>query len=301
MNNTEKTPLIGVICGIIAYILWGVLPIYWKLAANVPSIEILAYRIIWSFVFMVFLVVCLRKSRSVFGEAVAVLRKPKTFLAITAAAVLITVNWFIFIFSVNSGHVTEASLGYYINPLVNILLATVFLKERLNRSETIAVVAAFIGVVILTIHVGQMPWAALGMAVTFSLYGLIKKFVPVSTWAGLTLETLIITPFALIFVIFFSKDGFLAFPIETNFILVGAGVVTAIPLLLFATAAKTINYTLLGFLQYIGPTIMLALGVLLYNEKFDTTQLVAFIFIWFALIIFTSSHIILARKSRQTR
>lgn len=298
MNNTDKSSGVGVICGIVAYFLWGVLPIYWKLAGDVPAIEILAYRIIWSFVFMVFLVSCLGKAPSVYREMTSVLKKPKTFLAISGASLLITSNWFMFIFTVNAGHVTEASLGYYINPLVNVLLATVFLKERLNRSELIAVIAAFIGVTILTIHLGQIPWAALGMAVSFSLYGLIKKFVPLSTWAGLTLETLLITPFALIFVIFFSKDGFLNFPVTTNLVLIGAGVVTAIPLLLFATAAKSISYTLLGFLQYIGPTIMLALGVLLYNETFDKIQFIAFVFIWFALIIFTSTHIIMARKSR---
>ncbi|HDA6184329.1 EamA family transporter RarD [Listeria monocytogenes] len=299
MENKQNGQLGGIIAGALAYVCWGVLPIYWKLVTNVPPMEILAYRIIWSFIFMLFLIVCLRKASMVFQETKDVLLKPKTLIAIIAAAFLVTANWYLFIYTVNSGHVTEASLGYYINPLVNVLLATVILKERLSRGEIIAVISATIGVLILTWHLGSVPWAAIGMAVTFSLYGLIKKVVSVSVWTGLTLETMIITPFALIYVIFFATNGLMQYAAQTNIILVGAGVVTAIPLLLFATAAKKISYTMVGFLQYIGPTLMLALGVLLFKESFDHMQLFAFMFIWLALIIFTISHIYSAAKIKQ--
>ncbi|WP_179946378.1 MULTISPECIES: EamA family transporter RarD [unclassified Listeria] len=299
MNKNEK--LIGVIAGALAYVLWGILPMYWKLATEVPAMEILAYRIVWSFVFMVFLIAILRKSNEVYLEIKAVFKRPKTATLITLAAVLITVNWFIFIFTVNSGHVTEASLGYYINPLVNVLIATIFLKERLSRGEVIAVSLAFIGVVILTYHQGTVPYAALGMAISFSLYGLIKKFISVSVWTGLTLETVIITPFALIYLLFFSKNFFMSYSVSIDFIMVGAGIVTAIPLLLFATAAKKISYTMVGFLQYIGPTLMLILGVLLYKESFDKVQLMAFICIWAAILVFTISHIYLNAKTKQLK
>lgn len=171
-----------------------------------------------------------------------------------------------------------------------------FLKERLNPAEIIAVALAFIGVLILTYHSGSVPFAALGMAVTFSLYGLIKKFVPVSTWTGLTLETLIITPFALIYLLFFAKNFFMSYDFKTDIVMIGAGIVTAIPLLLFATAAKRISYTMVGFLQYIGPTLMLILGVLLFKESFDGLQLTAFIFIWAAILVFTIAHIYLSAK-----
>ncbi|WP_167630474.1 EamA family transporter RarD [Listeria valentina] len=297
MRKNEQT--MGILAGAFAYVLWGILPIYWKLGKEVPAIEILAYRIIWSFVFMIFLIVAIRKSKEVLTEMKAVLKKPKTALLITLAAILVTANWFIFIFTVNSGHVTEASLGYYINPLVNVLIATVFLKERLNVAEIIAVVFAFIGVLILTYHEGGVPWAAIAMAVTFSLYGLIKKFVPVSTWTGLTLETLIIAPFALIYLLFFAKHFFMSFPAQTDLVMVGAGIVTAIPLLLFATAAKRISYTMVGFLQYIGPTLMLILGVLLFKESFDSMQFTAFACIWIGIIIFTVSHIYISAKLKQ--
>lgn len=195
----KKKKMWGILAAVMAYIIWGVLPLYWKMAGDVPASEILAYRIIWSFVFMVVIIAILGKTREVWTEIISILKRPRLLLAITIASVLITANWFIFIFTVNDGHVISASLGYYINPLVNVLLATVFLKEKLSRGEALAVLSAAIGVLILAIHQGVFPWAAISMAVTFGLYGLIKKLVPISVWGGLTIETLIMTPFALIF------------------------------------------------------------------------------------------------------
>ncbi|AQY50615.1 permease [Listeria weihenstephanensis] len=298
---TEKEKMWGILAAVMAYIIWGVLPLYWKMAGDVPASEILAYRIIWSFVFMVVIIAILGKTREVWTEIISILKRPRLLLAITIASVLITANWFIFIFTVNDGHVISASLGYYINPLVNVLLATVFLKEKLSRGEALAVLSAAIGVLILAIHQGVFPWAAISMAVTFGLYGLIKKLVPISVWGGLTIETLIMTPFALIFLLFFAQDAFMKFGLDTNLVLFGAGVVTAIPLLLFATSAKRISYVMLGFIQYIGPTLMLILGVFVFHEAFDSTQFIAFLFIWAALLIFTISHLLMLSKLKKAK
>lgn len=297
--HAEKEKTLGILAAIGAYIIWGVLPLYWKMAGDVPASEILAYRIIWSFVFMVAIIAILGKTKEVWTEIISIFKRPKLILAISVASVLITANWFIFIFTVNDGHVISASLGYYINPLVNVLLATVFLKEKLSRGEMLAVLSAAIGVLILAIHQGVFPWAAISMAVTFGLYGLIKKLVPISAWGGLTIETLIMTPFAMIFLLFFAQDAFMQFGLDTNLVLFGAGVVTAIPLLLFATSARRISYVMLGFIQYVGPTLMLILGVFVFHEAFDSTQLIAFLFIWAALLIFTVSNIIITQKMKK--
>lgn len=297
--HSEKEKTLGILAAIGAYIIWGVLPLYWKMAGDVPASEILAYRIIWSFVFMVAIIAILGKTKEVWTEIISIFKRPKLILAISVASVLITANWFIFIFTVNDGHVISASLGYYINPLVNVLLATLFLKEKLSRGEMLAVLSAAIGVLILAIHQGVFPWAAISMAVTFGLYGLIKKLVPISAWGGLTIETLIMTPFAMIFLLFFAQDAFMQFGLDTNLVLFGAGVVTAIPLLLFATSARRISYVMLGFIQYVGPTLMLFLGVFVFHEAFDSTQLIAFLFIWSALLIFTISNIIITQKMKK--
>ncbi|MBC1434534.1 EamA family transporter RarD [Listeria rocourtiae] len=297
--HTEKEKLKGILAAIGAYIIWGVLPLYWKMADDVPASEILAYRIIWSFVFMVVIIAILGKTKEVWTEIFSIFKRPKLILAISVAAVLITANWFIFIFTVNDGHVISASLGYYINPLINVLLATIFLKEKLSRGEMLAVLSAAIGVLILAIHQGVFPWAAISMAVTFGLYGLIKKLVPISAWGGLTIETLIMAPFAFIFLLFFAQDAFMHFGFDTNLVLFGAGVVTAIPLLLFATSARRISYVMLGFIQYVGPTLMLILGVFVFHEAFDKTQLIAFLFIWAALLIFTISNVIITSKLKK--
>lgn len=217
------------------------------------------------------------------------------------ASVLISINWLIYIFAVESNHVVEASLGYYINPLFNVFLATFFLKERLNKAEWLSVAIAAAGVLWLTVYYGSFPWAALTLAATFGVYGLIKKKIPVGAWTGLTLETFIMASFALIFLFFFNSG---AVPLaeeqlSTVLLLMGAGVVTAVPLLLFAAGTKRISFTLVGFLQYIAPTIMLLLGLFVFHEPFDASQLFAFSLIWVALIIFSwsRSRDMLARRT----
>lgn len=287
----------GIISGFLAYVLWGVLPFYWKALSNVSPLSILSYRVIWSFAFMLFILVVGRKWSSFIIETKEVLTNHRRLFAIITAALLVTTNWFIFIFSVGSGQVIEASLGYYMNPLVNVILATLFLKERLDRGEVVACLLAAAGVIALTIQTGSVPWSSIAMAVTFSLYGVIKKVADVSSLTGLTLETAIIAPFALLYVLAFSPEGFMTFSLPINLLLIGAGIVTAIPLFLFAEATKNISYVLVGFLQYIAPTLMLVAAVFKFKENFAMPQLLAFSLIWLGIFVFTLSNILVYRKN----
>ncbi|WP_229677497.1 EamA family transporter RarD [Enterococcus wangshanyuanii] len=278
---------------------WGVIPIYWKLMPMVDPLDILCYRIVWSFLFMLIYIFATKKWTLFLTEVKSVLKEKKKLFAIICAAILISLNWFTFIYTVSQGHVTQASLGYYMNPLVNVLLATLILKEKLNRSGMIACGLALTGVILLTVQTGQLPLAPLVMAVTFSFYGLIKKGVTVSSYTGLTIETFVILPLALIYLVFFSKQGFMNYEVSTNMLLVGAGVVTAIPLLLFAEAAKKISYIILGFIQYVGPTLMLLSALFLYHEPYSAEQFMAFGCIWLGIAVFTYGNIYAYRKEKQ--
>ncbi|WP_077329429.1 EamA family transporter RarD [Virgibacillus siamensis] len=282
---------LGIIYAAVAYTLWGFLPIYWKLVQDVPADEILAHRILWSFIFMVIIVLASGKLKPFLKECSIIFHDKKKLIGISAASVIISINWLTFIWAVNSDHVVQASLGYYINPLVSILLGMLVLKESLSRRQLISFILAAIGVINLTISFGVFPWVSLVLAFSFGLYGLLKKMVDVSAMFGLTIETMLVTPIALLYLIFipdstlspatmFSGSGALLF---------GAGVATAIPLLLFAAGAKRIPLSMVGFLQYIAPTLMLILGVFLYHETFTQAHLISFVFIWVALIIYMAS------------
>lgn len=289
----------GVLLGFVAYVFWGIIPIYWKLLPMVDPLDILCYRIVWSFVFMIIYILVTKKWSLFLIEVKTVLQDKKKLVAIICAAILISVNWFTFIYTVSQGHVTQASLGYYMNPLVNVLLATLILKEKLSRSGMIACGSALTGVLLLTIQTGEIPYAPLIMAVTFSFYGLIKKGVTVSSYTGLTIETFVILPVALIYLIFFSRQGFMHYEVSANLLLMGAGIVTAIPLLLFAQAAKQIPYIILGFIQYVGPTLMLISALFLYHEPYSSEQFIAFGFIWVGIAIFTYGNIYTYRKEKR--
>lgn len=285
MKNQHE---LGVLTAVSAYILWGILPLYWKLLDHVPAVEVLAHRFIWSLAFMMVILLCLRRFRGVAREIRQTFSNRRSAIGIFLAAVLICLNWFVFILTVNSDRVIEASLGYYINPLVNVMLATIFLKERLSLWELLSFFLAMTGVLMMTMHYGRMPWAAILLALTFGFYGLMKKTVPVGEWAGLTIETLLIAPFALVFVLW-QNSAFIVAGASTTLLLMGAGAATAIPLLLFAAGTRRISFSLVGFLQYIAPTIMLILGVFLFQEPFSHVQLFSFAFIWTGLAIFTVS------------
>ncbi|OTN87932.1 hypothetical protein A5819_000380 [Enterococcus sp. 7E2_DIV0204] len=295
MNEQKK----GVLLGFIAYVFWGIIPIYWKLLPTVDPLDILCYRIVWSFLFMIVYILVTKRWALFLAEVKTVLKDKKKLFAIICAAILISINWFTFIYTVSQGHVTQASLGYYMNPLVNVLLATLILKEKLSRSGMIACALALAGVVLLTIQTGEIPLAPLVMAVTFSFYGLIKKGVTVSSYTGLTIETFVILPVALIYLVFFSRQGFMNYEASTNLLLMGAGVVTAIPLLLFAQAAKQISYIILGFIQYVGPTLMLISALFLYHEPYSADQFIAFGFIWAGIAVFTYGNIYTYRKEKR--
>jgi chloramphenicol-sensitive protein RarD len=289
MKQSEKT---GIFYAAFAYLLWGLLPIYWKLLEHVPAKEILASRVFWSFWFMV-IVLCIARRQAEFRETLTeVIRHPKKGWALVIAGFLVTGNWFIYIWAVNSEKMVEASLGYYINPLVNVVLGIFVLKEVVNRTQIFSFLLAGIGVMILTVSYGKFPWVAFSLAFTFALYGLAKKLVKVDSAIGLTLETMVVTPMAFIYMIHLFLQGelsFLAHTWTTDVLLIGAGAATAIPLLYFGKGAQLIPFYMLGFLQYIAPTLTLLLGVFVYKETFSSTHLLAFTFIWVALILFSLS------------
>lgn len=290
MKKTETQ--MGAIHAGFSYFLWGLLPIYWKFLGAVPAKEILANRIFWSFIFMI-VVLFFTKKWSLFVRTLkGFAQNKKQMYALTIASILISVNWFVYIWAVNSGHMIEASLGYYINPLVSILLGMLVLKEKLTIYQYVSFVLAAIGVLIISISHGQFPWIAMILALTFGLYGLAKKLINVDSAVGLTLETLVVAPIAAIYMCFLFNNGsnsFLNANLGTDFLLIGAGAATAIPLLYFAKGAQKIPLSLLGFLQYIAPTLTLLLGVFVYDEHFSKIQLLSFMFIWSALTIYSLS------------
>ncbi len=272
----------------LAFVLWGLFPIYWKALSALPALEILSHRIIWAFLF--FIVILTFQGR--WQELLTVIRNRKNLLTLMVTASLITVNWLIFIWAVNSGQIVEASLGYFINPLINVLLGVVLLREHLLRWQLVSVVLAAVGVGILTIHVGHFPLIALTLALSFGSYGFLRKTAKSESLIGLTVETGLLTPFVLIYLLWLAQtpggEATAQGPL-TWVLLVGAGVVTGIPLLLFNYGTRLIRYSTVGFLQYLAPTMQLLLGVLLYHERFSSVHLISFSFIWLGLILYTFS------------
>ncbi|WP_112182262.1 MULTISPECIES: EamA family transporter RarD [Paraliobacillus] len=300
---TNKELKIGIFFATFAYILWGFLPIYWKAVGDISAGVILSHRIIWSFIFMILLLLITRKWHSFIRECYTIIHNKKKLSGLILASFVISGNWLIFIWAVNSDHVIQASLGYYINPLLSILLGIVVLKETLNKWEVFSVALAGIGVLYLTVHYGVFPWISLLLALSFAIYGLVKKVVDIPSLYGLTLETFIVFPLALLYLAMHPADsGSLInmwYSPLTAGLLMGAGVVTAVPLLLFASGAKRIPLSMIGFLQYIAPTLMLIIGVFVYKEAFTSAHLIAFVCIWTALAIYTLSKIRSFRNNRR--
>ena len=262
----------GIVYAASAYTLWGLLPLFWKALHGVPALEILAHRMVWSLVVVLLLLAVQHHWRWI----PAVLRNGRIVLTFAASALLLTLNWFIYIWAVNAGHVVEASLGYFINPLVNVLLGLLFLNERLRFRQLVAIAVALGGVVVLTVSYGVVPWIALTLAGSFGLYGLLRKTAALSSLEGLTLETLLLFLPALVYLLYLEANGTAAFghtSTTTSLLLAAGGVATAFPLLLFAAAARRITLTLLGILQYIAPSMQFLLGVLVYDEPFDGMRL----------------------------
>jgi len=282
-----------------AYFLWGILPIYWKLVSQVPAQEILAHRIFWSLLFMLVVVLVMNRKKQLYEEINQLIYAPTKLLALVMGAIFITLNWFIYIWAVNDNRVIETSLGYYINPLFSVFLGILFLKERLSFWQIISVTLAASGVLYMTMNFGSVPWVAIILAVSFGLYGLCKKMAALSPITSITLETLIIAPFAFSYLLYLDYYGIGNFGSSslTSVFLVGSGIVTAVPLLLFASGANQLSLTLLGFIQYLSPTIALLLGIFLYHEPFTEVHYVSFAFIWISLVVFSLSRTELFQKS----
>ena len=291
----------GIIYTIGAYILWGILPIYWKLIDEVPALEILAHRVIWSFIFVLIIVLILKRKllKNFFQVQMA---QKKTWLGLLLASLFISLNWFTYIYAVNTNHIVEASLGYYINPLVAVLLGVFVLREKVNKFQAFSFVLAGIGVIYLTISIGKLPWISLALALTFGFYGLSKKLIKVDSVLGLLLETLFIVPFALLFLAYLGvndQSSFLTGSLKSDLFLIGSGIATAIPLLWFGIGAQKIPLYLIGFIQYLSPTISLILGVVFYGESFTKDHAITFACIWIAIAMFSISNIHNSMKKRK--
>lgn len=274
----------GIAAAASAYVFWGILPIYWKLLGNVPSFEILGHRMVWSLPFtLLFLFIFKHRLSSPHFSDRAVLKSS------LFCSSLLAVNWFIYIWAVNSGYIVETSLGYYINPLVSVAFGVFFMKERLRPGQVAAIALAAVGVIYLTFVYGTFPWIALALAMSFAVYGLLHKKTKIAPLESLHLETLIFfVPAAacLLFLEFSAGGAFLHEQVSTSLMLAGTGLVTTIPLLLFAYAAQNIPLSLLGILQYIAPTLNLLIGVFLYREEFPVSRLIGFLLVWSALLVY---------------
>lgn len=296
MNNVKveknNDQMIGVASAIGAYFLWGILPVYWKMIHDVPATEVLAHRVIWSLVFMIGILGATKGMGSFIKECQRILSNRKQLFGVVMAAILISVNWCTYIWAVSENRIVEASLGYYINPLVSVLLGMLVLKEKLSAWQIFSFFLAGVGVVIMALKFGGIPWVSLVLAISFGLYGLFKKMVNIGAITGITVETAISSPIALLYVSYLQIKGVSAFDFTFNgvsLLLMGAGIVTAIPLILFAKGANRLPLSMLGFIQYISPTISLLIGIFVYHEPFTSVHFLAFAFIWLALVIFSLS------------
>ena len=296
-NQPSRKSMSGVICGGSAFLIWGISPLYWKLLMTVPALQIAAHRVVWSFVFVIPIVIVGRRK----SEFFLALTNPRAMGLLVLTSLLIGCNWLTYIWAINSGYLLQASLGYYINPLVNVLLGTVFLKERLRSYQCVAVVLAGSGVLYLTVIYGQFPWISLLLAFTFGFYGLIRKVIQVGSLTGLAMETLLLTLPASGYLIFNDMQGsgaFLNLQVGIDLLLIGTAFITAIPLVLFAMSARRVQLTTLGFLQYIGPSGMFLMAVFLFKEPFRLEQLICFILIWTALVVYSIDSVIHYRKTQ---
>ncbi|EOD78966.1 Protein rarD [Grimontia indica] len=297
MNDAQQTRR-GVMLALGAYTMWGVAPLYFKALTDVPPMEVLVHRVIWSFFFLALIL----HASGGLARVKLLLKDKKRLGLLTITAVVIAANWLIFIWAVKNDLMLDASLGYYINPLINVVLGMVFLGERFRKLQWVAVTLAFLGVAIQVITFGSLPWVALVLACSFGCYGLLRKKINVDAATGLFIETLVLMPVSLIYLLFIASSttsDMMQNSWGLNLLLVAAGVVTTLPLLCFNGAATKLRLSTLGFFQYIGPTIMFMLAVGLYNEPFTTDKATTFAFIWTALAIFTFDAV--RNRSKQRR
>lgn len=285
----------GILYAVGCYLMWGFFPVYWKLLHSVPALEIVAHRLAWSLVFLAVIVSVLRGWQDLRQSI-----NRRVLLVYLAAGIVLTINWLVYIYGVNAGFVVETSLGYFINPLVSVLFGVIFFREKLPPSKWIPVLLAAAGVLYLTFSYGALPWIALALAVSFGLYGLIKKLSPLAALPGLTLETAAMFVPAVGYLVFLEVQGAGSFGhvgLLENVLMALAGVVTAVPLLLFSSAARSIPLSTIGILQYIAPTIQFSLGVFVYGESFTPQRLIGFSIVWLALILFWAGGMYERRKA----
>ena len=290
---THKTTLQGIGAAIAAYALWGLLPVYWKALNGASATEILAHRMIWSLLFLL-AVLAMRRQ----WDWLQVVRQQRRLrLTYLASATLLAVNWGIYVWAVQINRVVEASLGYFINPLVSIALGVIVLREQLRPAQWLAILIATTGVAWLTYNAGALPWIALALALSFGFYGLLRKQTPLGSFEALTVETLWMFPPAILWLSWLAgHNGGIYHDPGLWLLLISTGVVTAAPLLFFGAATRRIPLTMIGILQYLAPTLQLLLGVLVYGEPFSTAQLIGFSAIWTALVIYTGDSILAARR-----
>jgi chloramphenicol-sensitive protein RarD len=286
----------GILYSFGACFIWGFFPIYWKLIKHVPALQLLGHRIAWSFIFLMMMVPALGKLKELKG----LVSDRKVIQTYFTAAVLIGLNWFLYVWAVNAGHIVEASLGYFINPLFSVLLGVVFFKERLSLFQWFAIGLAAAGVAYLTFMYGRLPWIGLGLMFTFGLYGLVKKVAPLPSLEGLTLETGFLFFPAVFFLTYqniIGQGAFLHTGTMADWLMAGAGLVTTVPLLMFSYAAQRIPLSIAGLMHFITPTCQLLIGVLLYREPFSTVRATGFIIIWIGLLIFVIESLRLHRST----
>ncbi|WP_406708289.1 EamA family transporter RarD [Vibrio gangliei] len=286
MDDELKRTQQGVLLAVLAYVMWGIAPIYFKALGDVPPFEILCHRVIWSFVFLAALLYLTKGWPTV----KATLKNKTKLLYLLVTSVTIGANWLVFIWAISIGHMLDASLGYYINPLFNVVLGMLFLNEKLRKLQWLAVALATIGVVVQLVVFGSVPIIAMLLAFTFGMYGLLRKKVNLDAFTGLFIETLVLLPIAFLYLFAFADTATSHLGNNSwllNVLLISAGIVTTLPLLCFAGAAVRLRLATLGFIQYIGPSLMFILAVFVYGEAFSNDKIVTFACIWAALIVFT--------------
>ena len=298
MSTSQQTALRGgIISAVSAYTMWGIAPLYFKLIQHISADEILVHRVVWSTLLLLVVVLLSNKWQSF----VNVVSQPRMILRLTISASFLAVNWFLFIWAVNNDHLLDASLGYYINPLLSVALGVIFLGERLRPWQLVAVGLALVGVIIQLVMVGSLPLVSLALAGTFGIYGLLRKQMPIDSFVGLLIESLMMLPIALVYwllILDTSTSNMLFNEWSLNTILICAGIVTTAPLLCFTAAAKRMTLSALGFFQYIGPSIMFVLATLYYQEPLYFSKLITFACIWTALAVFSIDSIKARKKSK---
>ncbi|MCL1631539.1 EamA family transporter RarD [Sporolactobacillus sp. CPB3-1] len=293
----------GILYTFSAFSIWGFLTLYWKWLDSVPSGVVLAHRIVWGFVFMVIVLIMRHELTALKMQLALLWHRPGELFIVTAGSIAISANWLIYVWAVAHAHVIEASLGLYIIPLLSMLTGLLFLKERSGVGAAVSMGLAGTGVLLMTLHYGHVPWLALSLAVTSAVYSLCKKKAVLEAYVGMAVETMLMLPFAVFFLIFYSfqvPESIRTFLHPAGPLLIGAGVLTALPLIWFAEGAKRISLTMIGFFQYMTPTAAFLIGRFVFHERVTSVQLLSFLFIWLSIIVYTGNELVTNKRNRNT-